>query len=62
MMKETYFDIQIVINLLKEQESSRIDLIQNLEKQERQRWVRLVLDVLKSGRIRGIEFLKYIHQ
>lgn len=39
-MKEPYFDIQIIIDLIEEQEPERLGLIEQLQKSERQRWVR----------------------
>jgi hypothetical protein len=93
-MQEPYFDIEIIIELIKEQAPESLDLINQLKKSEKQKWIRqpyvrfvsaerpnqlgsewqfddsivlehktegtIVLDVLKDGRIGGIEFVKYI--
>ena len=94
MATQGKFKIEWIIELLKEQEPDRIDLIAYLEKVEQQEWFRqayvqfvsgyrpnepnsewqfdenielihptegtIVLDILKGGRIGGIEFLKYV--
>lgn len=93
-MSDSYFDIAWIIELLKEQEPDRTDLIEHLEKSTRRKWIRqpyillvsaeepnkpgsegqiaeclalehekegtIVLDILKDGRIRGIEFVSQI--
>lgn len=93
-MKNPYFDIELIIDLIKEQEPDRTDLIEQLRKSDRQRWIRqpyirfvsgdrpnqpgsewqfeenivlehdsegtIVLDILKDGRIGGIEFVNQI--
>jgi uncharacterized protein YuzE len=93
-MREPYFDIEIIIELIKEQEPERLDLIDQLRKSEKQKWIHqpyvgfvsverpnqpdsewqfcesivleheiegtIVLDVLKDGRIGGIEFVSQI--
>ncbi len=95
-MKEPYFDIEWIIELIKEQEPERLDLIQELKKLDIKKWIRqpyiyfvstekpnqpgsewqfdenivlehetegtIVLDILKDGRIGGIEFLNQIPQ
>ncbi len=95
-MKDEYFKIEWIAELISEQEPDRIDLIEQLNKFERRSWFRqayirfvnnsnpnqkgsewqfaenivlehetegtIVLDILKDGRIGGIEFLKYISQ
>ena len=95
-MTEPYFKIEWIINLIKEQEPERIDLIEQLQKTERKEWIRqpyirfvsgerpnlpgsewqfeenvvlehdtegtIVLDILKDGRIGGIEFVSQIGQ
>lgn len=95
-MTEPYFKIEWIINLIKEQEPERIDLIEQLQKSERKEWIRqpfirfasgerpnlpgsewqfeenvvlehdtegtIVLDILKDGRIGGIEFVSQIGQ
>lgn len=94
MTKQETFKIEWIIELLKEQEPERTDLIEQLERNERREWFRqayirfvnaerpnqpnsewqfdenielehptegtIVLDILKDGRIGGIEFIKYI--
>ena len=94
MTKQPTFKIEWIIELIKEQESERTDLIEQLENSEIKEWIRqayvrfvsgfrpnqpnsewqfeenielehptegtIVLDILKDGRIGGIEFLKYI--
>ena len=93
-MKETYFDIQMIIDLLKEQEPDRLEFIDQLQKIERKMWIRqpyirfvsaerpnqpgsewqfdenivlehetegtIVLDILKDGRVGGIELVNQI--
>lgn len=93
-MKENYFKIEWIIDLIKEQEPERLDLIQQLEDSNIKKWIRqpyislvsaerpnqqgsewqfeenivlehetegtIVLDILKDGRIGGIEFLNQI--
>lgn len=93
-MQKTEFHIEQIIELIKEQEPDRLDLIAELEKSERKKWIRqpyiyfvsgerpnqpgsewqfdesivlehetegtIVLDILKDGRIGGIEFLSQI--
>lgn len=93
-MIEGYFDITWIIDLIKEQEPGRIDLVEQLEKSEIRGWIRqpyvrfvsdenakqpgaewqfegnlvlehetegtIVLDILKDGRIGGIEFIDQI--
>ncbi len=93
-MRKPEFHIEQIIELIKEQEPDRIDLIEELEKSNRKKWVRqayihfvsgerpnqpgsewqfgenivlehetegtIVLDILKDGRIGGIEFLSQI--
>jgi uncharacterized protein YuzE len=95
-MKEPYFDIEWIIELIKEQEPDRLDLIHQLVKSEKKKWIRqpyirfvsaerpnlpdlewqfdenivlehvtegtIVLDILKDGRIGGIEFVNQISQ
>ena len=94
MMGSKLFDIQWIIKLISEQEPHRIDLIEQIGKIKKKKWVRqpyvqfvnssnpnqegsewqfeeniilehetegtIILDILKDGRIGGIEFLKYI--
>ena len=94
MTKQPKFKIEWIIDLIKEQESERTDLIMQLENSETKEWFKqayihfvsgfkpnqpgskwqfeenielehptegtIVLDILKDGRIGGIEFLKYI--
>ncbi|NCB07624.1 MAG: hypothetical protein EOM73_05625 [Bacteroidia bacterium] len=93
-MIEPYFDIKWIIEMIKEQEPDRVDLIDQLKKSERKKWIRqpyinfvsgerpnqpgsewqidenivlehetegtIVLDILKDGRIGGIEFINQI--
>lgn len=93
-MPESYFHIEQIIELIKEQHPNRHDWIEQLEKSNKKSWVRrayvsfvsserpnqpgsewqfdenivlehqtegtIVLDVLKDGRIGGIEFLSQI--
>ncbi len=93
-MKDEYFKIEWIIDLIKEQEPERIDLIEQLKNSEIKEWLKqayvrfvngfrpnqpnsewqfeenielehptegtIVLDILKDGRIGGIEFLNYI--
>ncbi|WP_258541692.1 hypothetical protein [Parvicella tangerina] len=93
-MQESEFHIDQIIELIKEQESERLDLIEQLEKSDRKKWIRqpyirfvsaerpnqpgsewqfdenivlehktegtIVLDILKDGRIGGIEFVSQI--
>jgi uncharacterized protein YuzE len=93
-MKETYFDIRWLIELLHEQEPNRLDLIEQLEESDMKKWIRqpyiyfvsaerpnqpgspwqfkesivlehktegtIVLDILKDGKIGGIEFVNQI--
>lgn len=93
-MKNPYFDIEWIIDLIKEQEPDRTDLIEQLKKSDRKKWIRqpyihfisgarpnqpgsewqfeenivlehksegtIVLDILKDGRIGGIEFVNQI--
>lgn len=93
-MIEGYFDITWIIDLIREQEPKRIDLVEQLKKSEITGWVRqpyvrfvssenanqpgaewqfeenivlehetegtIVLDILKDGRIGGIEFINQI--
>ncbi|WP_111671359.1 hypothetical protein [Algoriphagus litoralis] len=85
-MKNPYFDITLIINLIIEQEPNRIDLIEQLGKSDWQKFLRrkylylipdegqikesivlehevegtIVLDVLESGKIKGIEFVDQI--
>lgn len=93
-MKEKLFDIEWIIDLIKEQEPDRLDLITQLRKSDRKKWIRqpyvrfvsgerpnqpgsewqideniilehktegtIVLDILKDGRIGGIEFIDQI--
>lgn len=93
-MIEPYFDIEWIIEMIKEQEPDRVDLIDQLKKSERKKWIRqpyisfvsgerpnqlgsewqieknivlenekegtIVLDILKDGRIGGIEFINQI--
>ena len=93
-MEESYFDIESLIELIKEQEPDRVDLIEQLRQCEHKRltpqpyiyfvsgerpnlpnseWQfkecvalehdtegTIVLDILKDGRIGGIEFVKQI--
>ena len=93
-MQKTEFHIEQIIELIKEQEPDRLDLITELEKSERKKWIRqpyiyfvsgerpnqpgsewqfdesivlehetegtIVLDILKDGRIGGIEFVSQI--
>jgi uncharacterized protein YuzE len=93
-MKETYFNIEQIIELIKEQEPERLDLIEQLKKSDKKNWIRqpyvrfvssqkpnqpgsewqfdenivledevegaIVLDILKDGRIGGIEFVSQI--
>jgi hypothetical protein len=93
-MKDPYFHIAWIIELIQEQEPDRLNLIEQLEKVERKKWVRqpyvqfvssyranqpgaeyqfeesivlehetegtIVLDILKDGRIGGIEFVSQI--
>ncbi|MCG8839022.1 hypothetical protein G1K37_11760 [Tenacibaculum dicentrarchi] len=94
MTKQETFKIEWIIDLIKEQESERTDLIEFLENVDRKEWFRqayvrfvsgfkpnepnsewqfeenielehptegtIILDILKNGRVGGIEFLKYI--
>ncbi|SDI64100.1 hypothetical protein [Winogradskyella thalassocola] len=94
MTKQETFKINWIIELIKEQEPERTDLIEQLENSEIKEWFRqayirfvsgfrsnqpnsewqfkenielehptegtIILDILKDGRIGGIEFLKYI--
>lgn len=91
MTKQSKFKIEWIIDLIKEQEPERTNLIEELEKSERKTWIRqpyirfvsaerpnqpgsewqfdenivlehetegtIVLDILKDGRIGGIEFV-----
>ena len=93
-MKDSYFYLDTIIELLKEQEPDRMDLVNYLQKLDTRKWIRqpyvhfvsgfrpnqtgsewqfeenivlehetegtIVLDVLKDGRIGGIEFLTQI--
>lgn len=93
-MKELCFHIEWIIDLIKEQEPDRFDLIDQLNKFERKMWIRqpyvsliegnplnfpapewqldenvtlehktegtIVLEILKDGRIGGIEFINQI--
>ncbi len=93
-MQKTEFQIEQIIELLREQEPDRLDLIEELEKSEKKKWIRqpyiyfvsaerpnqpgsewqfeenivlehesegtIVLDILKGGRIGGIEFVSQI--
>ena len=85
-MKNPYFDINLIIDLILEQEPNRIDLIEQLRKSDWQKFLRrrylslitdegqikesivlehkvegnIVLDVLESGKIKGIEFVDQI--
>jgi uncharacterized protein YuzE len=93
-MTEPYFKIEWIITLIKEQEPDRLDLIEQLHKSEKKKWIRqpyisfisgerpnlpgsewqfkenvvlehetegtIVLDILKDGRIGGIEFVLQI--
>jgi uncharacterized protein YuzE len=94
-MKEIYFDIDWIIELIKEQEPNRLDIIEQLRKVDRKKWIgqpyiyfvsaerpnqpgsqwqfaenivlehttegTIILDILKDGRIGGIEFINQIH-
>jgi len=93
-MQKSEFHIEQIIELIKRQEPDRLDLIEELEKSERKKWIRqpyihfvsaerpnqpgsewqfdenivlehetegtIVLDILKDGRIGGIEFVSQI--
>ena len=93
-MRDTYFEVEVIIELIRAQEPERVDLIEQLKNLERQRWVRqpyvgfvasywpnqpgsewqfeenivlehetegtIILDILKDGRIGGIEFLSQL--
>ncbi len=93
-MAEPYFKIEWIIDLIKEQEPNRLDLIEQLKNSKRKEWIRqpyisfvsgkrpnlpgsewqfeenvvlehyregtIVLDVLKDGRIGGIEFVSQL--
>lgn len=91
-MKNPYFDINIIIDLLLQQEPERTDLVEQLRNSEWQKFLRhsylhlasndtlagsevkieesivleheeegtIVLDVLKNGKIKGIEFISQI--
>lgn len=93
-MHKTEFHIEQIIELIREQEPDRTDLIEELEKSERKKWIRqpyirfvsaekpnqpgserqfdenivlenqtegtIVIDILKDGRIGGIEFVSQI--
>ena len=93
-MIQGYFDIAWIINLIREQDPQRTDLIEQLNKSEIRGWIRqpyvrfvssenanqpgaewqfeqnivlehetegtIVLDILKDGRIGGIEFVSQI--
>lgn len=93
-MKAPEFHIEQIIELIKEQEPERLDLIEQLEISEKKKWIRqpyihfvsaerpnqlgsewqfeenivlehetegtIVLDVLKDGRIGGVEFVSQI--
>jgi hypothetical protein len=85
-MKNPYFDINLIIDLILEQEPNRIDLIEQLRNSDWQKFLRrkylylipdegqikesivlehevegtIVLDVLESGKIKGIEFVDQI--
>lgn len=93
-MQETYFHIEQIIELIKEQEPERLDLIEQLKKSDKKNWIKqpyihfvsaerlnipgsewqfdenivlehkiegtIVLDILKDGRIGGIEFVNQI--
>ncbi len=93
-MKDPYFHIEWIIDLIKEQEHDRTDLIEQLKKSNRKKWIRqayihfvsgarpnqpgsewqfdesialehesegtIVIDILKDGRIGGIEFVNQI--
>ncbi|GAA5022035.1 hypothetical protein GCM10011506_01700 [Marivirga lumbricoides] len=93
-MKNSYFEIEWIIDLIKEQEPNRTDLIEQLRASEIRQWIRrpylrlvsgerpnqqgsewqflenivlehategtIVLDILKDGRIGGVEFLRQI--
>jgi len=91
-MKNPYFDINLIIDLILEKEPNRIDLIEQLKNTEWQKFLRrgylhlisiedqfdsewqihetivleheeegtIVLDILESGKIKGIEFVDQI--
>ena len=93
-MKNPYFDIEWIIDLIKEQEPDRTDLVKQLENSDKKKWIRqpyihfvsgarpnqpgsewqfeenivlehesegtIVIDILKDGRIGGIEFVNQI--
>jgi len=93
-MRKREFHIEQIIELIREQEPDRHDLIEELEKLEKKKWIRqpyihfvsaerpnqpgsewqfdenivledetegtIVLDILKGGRIGGIEFVSQI--
>ena len=93
-MQKPEFHIEQIIPLIKEQEPDRLDLIEELKKSDRKKWVRqpyvqfvsaekpnqpgsewqfeetivlehktegtIILDILKGGRIGGIEFVSQI--
>ncbi len=93
-MNELYFDIEWIIELIKEQKPERLDLVDQLERSDIRKWIRqpyiqfvssenanqpgsdwqfdenivlehdtegtIVLDILKGGRIGGIEFVNQI--
>ena len=93
-MKETYFNIEWIIDLIKEQKPERLDLIKQLKESDKRKWIRqpyvrfvsaerpnqpgsewqfeenivleheaegtIVLDILKDGRIGGIEFVNQL--
>ncbi|SFZ89602.1 hypothetical protein SAMN05428642_101442 [Flaviramulus basaltis] len=94
MSSQGIFKIEWLIELIKEQEPDRLDLINHLKKSEIKEWYKrayvglvnaikpnqpgsewqfeenielhhptegtIILDILKGGRVGGIEFLKYI--
>ncbi|WP_053990080.1 hypothetical protein [Mangrovimonas sp. TPBH4] len=93
-MQKSEFHIVQIIELIKQQEPDRLDLIEELEKSDRKKWIKqpyiqfvsaerpnqpgsewqfgenivlehetegtIVLDILKDGRIGGIEFVSQI--
>lgn len=93
-MHKPEFHIEKIIELIREQEPDRLDLIEELENSEKKKWIRqpyihfvsserpnqpgsewqfdenivlehktegtIVLDILKNGRIGGIEFVSQI--
>jgi len=48
-MKKPYFEIELLVDLIKEQEPDRTDLIEQLRKYEKQQWIRQPYILLVSA-------------